>query len=144
MFVLIVVLVRPILHITYACYTRSARFASVLVVLSVLSQMFQWCKMCLMCQRLVLAVTLLLIIICLRDVIAMSSVIIVPGVCTLVMFRLFCHVSIFLIIRKYKYMQRMHGGGPKMQCQLYQPTYASTLPSRIIRRVSGCWRRLHT
>ena len=75
-----------------------------------------------------LDVTLLLIIICVRDVIAVSIVIIVPGVCTLVMLRLFCHVSIFLIIRKYKYMQRMHGGGPKMQCQLYQPNYLTYRP----------------
>ena len=82
MFVLFVVLVRPILHVMSACYTRCARFASVLVVMSVLNQMFQWCILCLVCQRLVLAVALLRIIICVLVVIAMSRVIIVPGVCT--------------------------------------------------------------
>ena len=73
--------------------------------------------------RIVLAVTTLPIIIFVLVVIAMSSVIIVPELSTYVMCRLFYHASIFLIIRKHKYMQRMHGGGPKMQCQLYQPNY---------------------
>ena len=113
-FALIVVFVRRILH----------------VVLSVLGQLFQWCKLCLMCLRILLAVTTLLILIFVL-VIAVSSVILGAELSTYVMCRLFYHASIFLSIRKQTYMQRMHGGGPKMQCQLYQPTYASTLSSRM-------------
>ena len=76
-----------------------------------------------MCLRIVLAVTTLLIIIFVFVVITVSSVIIVPELSTYVMCRLFYHDSISLIIRKHKYMQRMQGGGPRMQGQLYQPMY---------------------
>ena len=82
MLVLIVVLVRAILHVMYACCIRYARFAMVLVELSVLNQMLQLRKLCLVCQRLLLAVALLRIIICVLVVIAMSIVILVLGVCT--------------------------------------------------------------
>ena len=82
MLVLIVVLVRAILHVMYDCCIRYARFAMVLVVLSVLNKVLQLWKLCLVCQRLLLAVALLRIIICVLVVIAMSRVIIVPGVCT--------------------------------------------------------------
>ena len=105
-FALNVVFVRRILH----------------VVLSALGQMFQWCKLCLMCLRILLAVTTLLILIVVL-VIAVSSVTIGAELSTYVMCRLFYHVSIFLSIRKHKYMQRMQGGGPRMQCLLYQPNY---------------------
>ena len=71
-----------------------------------------------MSLRIVLAVTTLLIIISVLVVIAVSSVNIVPELFTYVMCRLFYHESISLIIRKHKYMQRMHGGEPNMQCQL--------------------------
>ena len=95
-----------------ACETCGARIPSVLV------ELFQWCKMWLMCIRSVLAVTTLLIIIFLLVVIAMSRVIIMPELFTYVMCRLFYHDSISLIIRKRNYMQRMQGGGPRMQGQL--------------------------
>ena len=105
-FALIVVFVRSVLY----------------VVLSVLGQLSQWCKLCLMCLRIVLAVTTLLIIIFVL-VIVMSSVIIAAELSTYVMCSLFYHNSIFLSIRKHKYIQRMQGSGPRMQGQLYQPRY---------------------
>ena len=70
-----------------------------------------------------LAVATLLIITFMPVVIALSNVIVVPELSTYVMCRLFYHDSIFLIIRKHTYMQRMQGGGPRMQGQLYQPMY---------------------
>ena len=81
-----------------------------------------------MCLRIVLAVTTMLIIIFLFVVIAMSRVIIMPELFTYVMCRLFYHDSISLIIRNHKYMRRMHGGGPKMQCQPYRPNYLTYRP----------------
>ena len=74
-----------------------------------------------------LAVTTLLIIIFMLVVIALSNVIVVPELSTYVMCRLFYHASIFRIIRKHKYMQRMHGGGPKINANCINLTRLLTV-----------------
>ena len=74
-----------------------------------------------------LAVATLLIIIFMLVVIALSNVIVVPELSTYVMCRLFYHASISRIIRKHKYMQRMHGGRPKINANCINLTRLLTV-----------------